>query len=223
MKYLQTPAILLVLVLGPAAALHAQDELRITEFLAVNDTGLDDEDRDESDWIEIHNAGRSPASLDGWHLTDTRGNLTKWKFPAITLQPDAYLVVFASGKDRRDPAGALHTNFKLSGAGEYLGLIRPDGATIVSEFSPAYPAQAPMSPTAWSKSPRKRCCWPQGAAAQALVPRDDTMEPQYRPDDPRPWTLEDFDDSTWLSGTTGIGYGYPWAGRPGRLRHAPCE
>src|SRR5439155_10081362 len=35
-----------------------------------------------------------------------------------------YLVVFASGKDRRSttPGSRLHTNFKLSASGEYLGL-----------------------------------------------------------------------------------------------------
>jgi hypothetical protein len=28
----------------------------------------------------------------------------------------------------------LHTNFKLSSAGEYLALVAPDGSTIVAEF-----------------------------------------------------------------------------------------
>ena len=32
-----------------------------------------------------------------------------------------------------------HTNFKLNGGGEYLGLFKPDAAKAVSEFSPAYP------------------------------------------------------------------------------------
>ena len=82
--------------------------LRISEFMAVNDIGLDDQDRDESDWIEIHNAGTTTASLEGWYLTDSAKDLTKWRFPAVVLQPDDYLVVFASGKDRRDPAGELH-------------------------------------------------------------------------------------------------------------------
>ncbi len=209
MKYLQTPAILLVLVLGPAASLHSQDQLRITEFLAINDTGLDDADRDEEDWIEIHNAGRSPASLEGWYLTDTPGNPTKWKFPAVALESDAYLVVFASGKDRRDPAGELHTNFKLSGTGEYLALVRPDGVNVVSEFSPAYPIQAPDVSYGLVETATQKVLLPAGSAAQALVPLDNSMEPQCMPDEPRPWTLEDFDDSAWLSGTTGVGYGYP--------------
>ena len=47
----------------------------------------------------------------------------------ITLDADGYLVVFASNKNRTDPAGELHTNFRLSAAGGYLAL-RPSGAAV---------------------------------------------------------------------------------------------
>ena len=53
----------------------------------------------------------------------------------------AYLVVFASGKDRTNPAAELHTNFKLSADGEYLALVMPDGETIAHEYAPQYPQQ----------------------------------------------------------------------------------
>lgn len=39
-----------------------------------------------TDWIEIHNAGTTPVNLDGWFLTDSAGNPTKWQFPAVTLE-----------------------------------------------------------------------------------------------------------------------------------------
>jgi hypothetical protein len=129
MKYLQASAILVLLILGPSALLGSQDRFQISEFMAINERGLDDEDRNEEDWIEIHNIGPGTASLEGRYLTDRSDNLTKWKFPAVTLGPDSYLIVFASGKDRRNPAGELHTNFKLSGSGEYLALVHPDGVT----------------------------------------------------------------------------------------------
>ncbi|MGE5294971.1 MAG: CotH kinase family protein, partial [Solirubrobacterales bacterium] len=172
-----------------------------------NETGYSDEDRDESDWIEIHNVGTTAADLEGWYLTDAADNLTKWQFPAVTLETDGYLVVFASGKDRQDPAGKLHTNFKLSGSGEYLGLVRPDGVTVASEFAPAYPAQAADVSYGLAETGEQSALLSRGAPAKALVPLDDSMEPQFS-DEARPWTLEDFDDSAWLSGTTGIGYGY---------------
>lgn len=210
MRYSQTSAFLtgLLLVLGASALLDAQDRLQISEFMAVNEHGLDDGDRDEEDWIEIHNAGMSPVNLEGWYLTDKASNLTKWKFPAVTLGSDSYLIVFASGKNRAEAAGELHTNFKLSGSGEYLGLVRPDGVTVVCEFSPAFPVQAPDISYGLSGETTQQALLAQGATARALVPLNDALEPKS-PNVPRPWTLESFDDSAWLSGTTGIGFGFP--------------
>lgn len=200
---------LLLFTLGPTPTLWGQDLLEISEFLAINGNGLDDEDRDEADWIEIHNAGTNAVDLDGWFLTDKTDNLTKWPFPAVTLEPDGYLIVFASEKDRRDPAGELHTNFKLSGSGEYLGLIRPNGSTVMAEFFPTYPIQVPNVSYGLRGSMSIEALLAPGAPAKALVPPDDALEPDPLPDALRPWTLEDWNDSGWLSGTTGIGYGYP--------------
>ena len=65
----------------------------ITEFLAKNQAGLTDEDGSTSDWIEIHNPGTAPLDLSGYHLTDSKSNLTRWAFPEGTLmQPGAYMV-----------------------------------------------------------------------------------------------------------------------------------
>ncbi|NQU20500.1 MAG: lamin tail domain-containing protein, partial [Candidatus Nealsonbacteria bacterium] len=113
----------------------------ISEFMALNEGSLADEDGDYSDWIELHNPAAETLSLDGWFLTDDDTDLTQWQFPVVSLPPDGYLVVFASNNDRTDPAGELHTNFKLSGGGEYLGLVRPDGTTVEFAYSPAFPQQ----------------------------------------------------------------------------------
>lgn len=41
-----------------------------------------------------------PLNLSGWFLTDDPRDLRKWALPSgIQLDPDAYLVIFASGKD----------------------------------------------------------------------------------------------------------------------------
>ena len=50
------------------------------------------------------------------------------------------MVIFASGKDRTDPAGELHTNFKLAGDGEHLALVEPGGVVVSQEFAP-FPRQ----------------------------------------------------------------------------------
>ncbi|NQU26554.1 MAG: CotH kinase family protein, partial [Candidatus Nealsonbacteria bacterium] len=109
-------------------------ELLISEFMAANSDTLGDEDGQSSDWIEIANAGDVAADLIGWHLTDDAGDLAKWTFPSTPLGVDEYLVVFASGKDRRTSGAELHANFLLSREGEYLALVMPDGQTIVSQF-----------------------------------------------------------------------------------------
>lgn len=113
----------------------------ISEFMAANTVTLADEDGTHSDWIEVHNPDNVPVSLAGWYLSDSGSNKTKWQFPAVTLQPGAYLVVFASNKNRANAGAPLHTNFALGASGEYLGLTKPDGVTVVSEFAPTFPAQ----------------------------------------------------------------------------------
>jgi len=212
MKHSKTPAFLVLSILAVCLfnTARAQESVRISEFMAVNNNGLDDEDRDEEDWIELHNTGASAVNLDGWYLTDDADVLTKWSFPNVTLAPGAFLVVFASGKDRIDPSGVLHTNFKLSGDGEYLGLVRPDGRTVVSEFAPAFPIQAPDISYGYSASNEEVALVQAGAPAKAFIPMDDSLEPgTQEPDTLRPWTLPGLDDSSWQEGITGVGFGYP--------------
>jgi len=110
----------------------------INEFVAANDSGLQDEDGDYPDWIELFNDSENPVSLEGWSLTDDPAVPDKWQFPAVTMDAGGYLVVFASDKDRT--MGELHTNFKLGKDGEYLALSDSEG-TIKSAFDPAFPPQ----------------------------------------------------------------------------------
>lgn len=106
----------------------------IAEFLADNRGGLRDEDGTASDWIELFNPATHSVSLDGWFLTDSTNRLAKWRVPNLVLATNAYLVVFASGKNRTNTSGQLHTSFKLNDDGGYLALVRPDGTNVASEF-----------------------------------------------------------------------------------------
>jgi hypothetical protein len=129
------------MVLGCLAiSLSGTCSLQITEFMAINDQTLTDDDGDRSDWIEIYNASKYAVNLQGWYLTDDASDLTKWGFPDRTLPSKGYLVVFASGKDRPVLGAPMHTNFKLSGSGEYLALVSPERIPL-SEFFPEYPQQ----------------------------------------------------------------------------------
>ena len=106
----------------------------ISEFMAANTTTWYDEDGAASDWIELWNRSAFAADLNGWHLGDAGAT---WTFPAVSVPANGRLVVFASDKAATYP---LHTNFKLSAGGEYLGLTDTTN-TVVDEFSPTFPAQ----------------------------------------------------------------------------------
>jgi hypothetical protein len=129
--------------LDPAAA-SALTNLVINELLAANIStdGLADEDGQLGDWIELYNRGVAPVNLGGWSLTDSADQPAQWTFPATNIAPGQYLVVFASGKDRRIPGANLHTSFKLSSVGGYLGLFSSDfPPQVVHEYAPGYPEQ----------------------------------------------------------------------------------
>ena len=116
----------------------------ITEFLASNQNGMADEDTSTEDWIEICNRGSNAVDLAGWSLSDDEGDPGKWVFPSVTLDPDAYLVLFASGKDRKFPSGGhkMHVNFKLNRSGEHLGLYTPDSPRVLAGgVTGTYPEQ----------------------------------------------------------------------------------
>jgi len=131
----------LAAIIALSLPLSAQGPV-ISEFLADNDNVILDVDGDSSDWIEIHNPGGLMIDMGGWHLTDDASAPLKWTFPASTwIAPGGFMLVFASSKDRTDPLDELHTNFKLSAAGEYLALNAPSGISTTTEFTPSYPPQ----------------------------------------------------------------------------------
>ena len=161
----------------------------INEFLAVNDHGLTDEDGERSDWIEVHNPSADPLPLAGWSLTDDAADLDKWVFPAVTLGPGGYMTVFADGKNRRDPASTLHTNFKLDAAGEYLGLVEPGGITVSHEYSPAFPPQ--YSDISYGLLQEETTLLAENSPLSYQVPTDGSLG--------NTWTARGFDDSGWTS------------------------
>lgn len=117
--------------------------LTLNELMPANRATLTDEDGDSPDWIELYNGSGQPVDLAGWVLSDDDLNRRKWTFPAYAIEPGEYLVVFVSGKDRRDPAGELHANFKLSSKGEAVRLYDPQGAAVsYIEYDAAVPDQS---------------------------------------------------------------------------------
>ena len=170
----------------------------ISEIVADNDGSLTDRDGDEPDWIELYNNSESAIDLDGWHLSDNVTNLTQWTFPATNLEARAYLIVFASDKNRTAAGGELHTNFKLSAGGEAIVLTRPDGSTIEDQhIFPALPEDSAYG-YAFAGASESTAILDAGAICSAYIPTSSS--------DAIGWTEPDFNDADWLSGTTGVGY-----------------
>ena len=126
------------LTLGQAITGAASDPF-ISEVVAANDKTLKDNFGETSDWIELHNPSDAPANLLGWGLSDELESPLKWTFPDVTILPGEFLLVYASGNNIADPERPLHTSFRLSRAGEFLGLAKPDGS-FADKYVPGFPA-----------------------------------------------------------------------------------
>ncbi len=97
-------------------------DVQITEVMAKNQNFITDNDGNYSDWIELHNNSLFPINLNYFTLSDDIAEANKWQFSNITLLPNEYHVVWASGKDKKN-----HTNFSISASGEDLILTGLDG------------------------------------------------------------------------------------------------
>lgn len=76
--------------------------VQFNEVMSSNGSTLFDEDGDSPDWIEFYNDSPSYFDLSGFGLTDDEGDLDKWTFPNLILEPNEFMVVFASDKNRTD-------------------------------------------------------------------------------------------------------------------------
>lgn len=170
---------------------------RINEFVAENQTGLADEDGAEVDWVEIYNPSPIAQDLDGWYLTDDVAVPTKWQFPAVSINGNGYLVVFASGKDRRVPGHNLHTNFSLRAAGETIALVKPDGTTF-SHLIVFGPQQPDVSFGAASVVSTSETLIAGNATARAFIPLNNTLGTT--------WTAPSFNDAAWTANPQAVGY-----------------
>ncbi len=187
-------------------ALQAASPVVISEFMASNrNTNVLNQVFGNAafpaapDWIEIRNISSAPVNLLNWSLTDNGGNPTKWRFPETNLNAGAYLVVAASGLDRRIPGAPLHANFSLDGGGEYLALIQPDGQ-VASAFAPVYPPQATDVSFGYGLlSTNRLLITSNSAPLRVQIPTGGA--------DGTNWVYADYNDSAWTAATNGVGFG----------------
>jgi hypothetical protein len=107
-------------------------ELIINEVMSSNSTFLP-VGGECYDLIEIKNNSSAAIDLSKYTLTDKHSEPARFAFPAVTLQPGEYYIVYCSGNTK---LGQNHTSFKLSADGETVYLAK-DGAFIDALAVPA--------------------------------------------------------------------------------------
>jgi CotH protein/chitobiase/beta-hexosaminidase-like protein/lamin tail-like protein len=117
---------------------EASWELRINEVLASNGvTSFDPDFIETGDWVEIFNFGPDAADLTGLALSDDPANPAKWLFPlGSSIPAGQYAIIWC---DDHDLVGlAMHTNFRLSSAGEDVVLWATGTGSALDQI--AFPA-----------------------------------------------------------------------------------
>ncbi|MEJ2704970.1 MAG: CotH kinase family protein, partial [Sedimentisphaerales bacterium] len=110
--------------------------LAINEFMASNNSCIQDPQGEYDDWVEIYNCGPYETDVGGMYLTDDLAVPTKWQIPetdptVTTIPAGGYLLIWADG-DTTD--AGLHANFKLDAGGEEIGLFDIDGVTLLDSI-----------------------------------------------------------------------------------------
>ena len=108
-------------------------QISLNEIVSANDNSLI-VNNNSPDWIELYNDATTAVNLEGYHLSDDVDEIDKWTFPTIIIPAKSYLVVLADGADFTDEF--IHTNFKISAAGEDIIFTSPTGIIIESILVP---------------------------------------------------------------------------------------
>jgi hypothetical protein len=175
----------------------------ISEVAAANSTGILDSAGASSDWLEICNPDPTTAvNLAGWSLVYQKtgsGKSTTWTVPSndsIILGPNESRVFFCDSSSSTDPAQELHTNFNLSKAGATVQLLN---AASVQVSTLTYPALSTDTSYGVGETVNETDLVAAGATATYFCPTNNSLGTT--------WTQPGFNDSSWSSGPTGLGYG----------------
>lgn len=82
-------ALFLVCLVSLAGQANAESSrtVRINEIMAKNLSGLQGQDGQPVDWVELYNASEQPVSLKGVGLSNKAGDAYAWVFPEYILAP----------------------------------------------------------------------------------------------------------------------------------------
>ncbi|MDI6401155.1 CotH kinase family protein [Balneolaceae bacterium ANBcel3] len=122
----------LILLIPITSRAQTAPPVLINEIQSSNSRTYADEEGDYEDWIELFNPSTDTIRLGGFGLSDDPSRPYRWVFPEGSyIEPESYLLIWASGKNRRNPESPLHTNFRIQSRGEDVLLswfTVPDGS-----------------------------------------------------------------------------------------------
>ena len=109
----------------------------INELMSSNGSTVADDFGDYDDWVEVFNPTAEVINIGGMYLTDDTTIPTKWQVPtdfalATSIAAGGHLLLWL---DAEPLEGTLHATFKLSSAGEFLGLYAADGITAIDSLT----------------------------------------------------------------------------------------
>lgn len=114
--------------LNVTLALPNVGDVLINEIMADNGSTAYDSNGENDDWVELYNTTANGIDLTGLYLSDDETDLEKWLIPTGTsINAHDVLVIWT---DEDSEQSGLHTNFKLSAAGETLYLSNGNGGTV---------------------------------------------------------------------------------------------
>jgi hypothetical protein len=96
----------------------------LNEVQPNNVSGITDQLGEREPWVEIYNGESGTVDLDGFYLTDTFTDLTRWAFPAgTTVAAGQTLLVWLDGEAAESTANELHASFRLPPDAGSLALV----------------------------------------------------------------------------------------------------
>ena len=110
--------------------------LKINEFIAKNDNGIQDEFGNNGDWIELYNYGVNEVDITGMFMSDMVDDPTHYSFNPTVIPSEGYLLIWCDNtvNDIITDPDTLHASFKLGAGGETV-LLSYTANTIIDSLT----------------------------------------------------------------------------------------
>ena len=133
----------LIVALTFLFAQYGFSQVVINEYSCANSSaaGLSDSFGEREDWVELFNTTGAAIDLNGYHLSDKSGNITKFQIPSSIIIPaGGYVMVFGSGRALVAGGSEIHTSFKWTQT-RFEKIILSDGLANVLDSLTIIPNQ----------------------------------------------------------------------------------